>query len=87
LDKNDKKPQEIDELTTKINTSDIIKQELERNKNDELNIVPKKPNWDLKSQVETRLEKLKRKTQKVIVEILREKLAAEARTDSDTDNE
>jgi len=37
-------------------------------------VVPKKPNWDLHSQVEGRLDRLKRRTQRAIVEILREKL-------------
>jgi coiled-coil domain-containing protein 12 len=39
--------------------------------------MPKKPNWDLKVQVEGKLLKLKNRTQKAIVEILREKLAEE----------
>lgn len=59
--------------------TDIIKLELQKFQSDELNIMPKKPNWDLKVQVEGKLEKLKNRTQKAIVEILREKLAAEAR--------
>ena len=37
-------------------------------------VVPQKPNWDLHSQVEGRLDRLKRRTQRAIVEILREKL-------------
>lgn len=59
--------------------TNIIKLELQKFQGDELNIMPKKPNWDLKVQVEGKLEKLKNRTQKAIVEILREKLAAEAR--------
>jgi len=57
---------------------DVIKLELQKFQDEELNIMPKKPNWDLKVQVEGKLEKLKNRTQKAIVEILREKLAAEA---------
>ena len=57
--------------------TDVIKQELEKFQDSELNIMPKKPNWDLKVQVEGKLLKLKNRTQKAIVEILREKLAAE----------
>lgn len=56
----------------------VIQKELEQFKTEELNVVPKKPNWDLKSQVEGRLEKLKRRTQRAIVEMLREKMAKEA---------
>lgn len=59
--------------------TNIIRLELQKFEGDELNIMPKKPNWDLKVQVEGKLEKLKNRTQKAIVEILREKLAAEAR--------
>jgi len=64
---------------------DVIKRELAQHTEEELNIVPKKPNWDLKSQVEDRIQKLKRRTQRAIVEILREKLAAESRNDDDDD--
>ena len=55
--------------------TDLIKEELAQHDGNELNIVPKKPNWDLKCQIEDKIQKLKRKTQKAIVEILREKLA------------
>jgi hypothetical protein len=48
---------------------------------DDFNIAPKKINWDLKTQVESKLEKLRRRTQKVIVEILREKLATQVEDD------
>ena len=58
-------------------STDIIKEELAQYKEEELNIVPKKPNWDLKVMMEERIQKLKRRTQRAIVEILREKLAAE----------
>lgn len=62
--------------------TDIIKLELQKFNDDELNIMPKKPNWDLKVQVEGKLQKLKNRTQKAIVEILREKLAAEQNDES-----
>mmetsp|Transcript_31790 Transcript_31790/g.53630 ORF Transcript_31790/g.53630 Transcript_31790/m.53630 type:complete len:180 (-) Transcript_31790:384-923(-) len=62
--------------------ADVIKLELEKYQNEEeLNIMPKKPNWDLKSQIEGKLEKLQRRTQKAIVEILREKIANEVDID------
>jgi coiled-coil domain-containing protein 12 len=56
---------------------DIIAKELQLLKSEEINIVPKKANWDLKNQVSSKLEKLKRRTQRSIVEILREKIAAD----------
>jgi len=62
---------------------DIILKELAENSSEELHIVPKKPNWDLKNQISDSLNKLKKKTQKSIVEILREKLENEQRTDSE----
>lgn len=58
---------------------DVIQQELQAMKTDEVNpiLVPKKLNHDLHSMVEGRLERLKRRTQRAIVEILREKLSQE----------
>lgn len=65
------------ELVVPHSEMDVIKKELQQFQDNELNIMPKKPNWDLKVQVEGKLQKLKNRTQKAIVEILREKLAAE----------
>lgn len=62
---------------TPPSTEDVIKKELSQFQDNELNLMPKKPNWDLKVQVEGKLQKLKNRTQKAIVEILREKLATE----------
>ena len=56
---------------------DIISKELQMLKSEEINIVPKKANWDLKNQVSSKLDKLKRRTQRSIVEMLREKIAAD----------
>lgn len=65
---------------------DVIKAELSAiNQEDELNIVPKKLNWDLKSQIASKIERLERRTQRAIVELLREKMAKE--DGNDTDNE
>lgn len=61
----------------KVEEQDIITKELKELASDEINIVPKKPNWDLKNQVAAKLDKLKRRTQRAIVDILREKVAAE----------
>ena len=62
---------------------DVIARELKELASDEINIVPKKPNWDLKQQVSGKLDKLRRRTQRAIVDILREKVAAENADDID----
>lgn len=62
---------------------DVIKKELAQHTEEELNIIPKKPNWDLKCQVEDRIQKLKRRTQRAIVDILREKLTVDAANEID----
>jgi len=62
---------------------DIIKVELDALKSDELHIVPKKQNQDLKNMVASRLEKLKRRTQRAIVDILREKMTSEEDSSDD----
>ena len=65
--------------------TDLIKIELAQYNEEELNVVPKKANWDLKSQIDEKLNRLKRKTQRAIVDILREKLA-ERSDDEDNDD-
>ena len=59
--------------------SELLKAELEEAKGagGELNIVPRKPNWDLKEQVAGQLDRLRRRTQRAIVDILKDKLAQE----------
>jgi coiled-coil domain-containing protein 12 len=42
-----------------------------------MQLVPKHPNWDLKANIESRMCKLRRRTQRAIVDILREKMATE----------
>lgn len=56
----------------------LLEEELDKVKSDEINLVPKKINADLKQQIAPKLEKLKRRTQKAIVDILREKLSMES---------
>ena len=46
-----------------------------------LNIAPKKVDWDLKRDVEKRLKKLQRRTQRAIVELIRKRVEQEARED------
>ena len=38
-----------------------------------LNIVPKKPNWDLKRDVQKKLQKLARRTQRSVAEMIQAK--------------
>jgi len=40
-----------------------------------LNVAPKKANWDLKRDVEKKLEKLERRTQRAILEIMQQQEA------------
>ena len=54
----------------------IFDSELAKLESEEINIVPKHPHWDLKQGVQARLDKLKRRTQKAIVDILRAKIAS-----------
>lgn len=58
-----------------------VKEQLESGKTaaviDELditNLAPRKPDWDLKRGVAKKLEKLERKTQKAIAELIRDRL-------------
>ncbi|KAI9319101.1 mRNA splicing factor [Dichotomocladium elegans] len=47
---------------------------------DLFNLQPKKPNWDLKRDVQKKLDKLDRKTQRAILELIRKRLAEEGDT-------
>ena len=44
---------------------------------DLLNLAPRKPDWDLKRDIAGKLEKLQRRTQRAIVDIVRQRLAEE----------
>jgi coiled-coil domain-containing protein 12 len=52
-----------------------------------LNILPRNNNWDVKKLLEPKLEKLKKRTQKAIVDFLREKLANMSEEGSDEEAE
>ena len=43
----------------------------------QLDVAPKKANWDLKQHIAKKLEKLERRTQQAIVELIKEKVAQE----------
>ena len=72
-------PKESEPVHPPQSQSDPIKKELQvyAQSDDALNIVPRKANWDLKSMVTKKLEKLERRTQLAIVDILREKMNSE----------
>ena len=59
-------------------SKDVLAKELAAMEKDgAMQLVPKHPNWDLKANIESRMNKLRRRTQRAIVDILREKMAAE----------
>lgn len=80
------KANEEEEVGNIIENSDnLLKKELRIHESEELNILPKSSNWDIKKSFEPKLEKLRRRTQRAIVDFLREKL--NSATDSDGDSE
>ncbi|ORX85332.1 hypothetical protein BCR32DRAFT_265728 [Anaeromyces robustus] len=69
----------LDEVTVESVVEKYTKETLEKEKSQSneinlQNLAPKKPNWDLKRDLEKRLEKLEKKTQICINEIIRERL-------------
>ncbi|EPB87798.1 hypothetical protein HMPREF1544_05458 [Mucor circinelloides 1006PhL] len=64
------------ETETKDFTKEALAQAAEKQKEevDLFNLAPKKPNWDLKRDVEKKLERLDRRTQRAIYEIIRQRL-------------
>ncbi|KAI9256929.1 mRNA splicing factor [Sporodiniella umbellata] len=64
------------ESETKHLTKEALAEHAEKEKEevDLFNLAPKKPNWDLKRDVEKKLTKLDKKTQKAIYEIIRLRL-------------
>eukprot|EP00252_Welwitschia_mirabilis_P008328 TRINITY_DN2010_c0_g1_i2.p1 TRINITY_DN2010_c0_g1~~TRINITY_DN2010_c0_g1_i2.p1 ORF type:complete len:170 (+),score=51.42 TRINITY_DN2010_c0_g1_i2:137-646(+) len=47
-----------------------------------VSIAPKKPNWDLHRAVEKKLEKLQRRTQKALIELMQEQLQPSSQIDA-----
>uniref|UniRef100_A0A7S0E0K0 Coiled-coil domain-containing protein 12 n=1 Tax=Hanusia phi TaxID=3032 RepID=A0A7S0E0K0_9CRYP len=41
----------------------------------QLDVAPKKPNWDLKQHIQKKLEKLERRTQQAIIEMIKDRVA------------
>ncbi|EDO49423.1 predicted protein, partial [Nematostella vectensis] len=64
-----------------LSVEEEVKDHLEKAKSDKVieevdltNLAPRKPDWDLKRDVAKKLEKLERRTQSAIVEIIRDRL-------------
>lgn len=53
-----------------------MKTPLEINDIDITNLAPRKVDWDLKRDISKKLEKLERRTQRAIVELIRDRLTA-----------
>eukprot|EP00727_Mastigamoeba_balamuthi_P009419 m51a1_g51 hypothetical protein (214) ;mRNA; r:171080-172055 len=61
---------------------------LDAAKDDEnVSLMPKKRNWDLKRDIKPKLDKLERRTQRAIYELLRQKLKTEAQEEEDEDED
>lgn len=76
----------INSIIEEVDYDEMLDKELELITNQLAQQDPvafKKINSDLKRQVEKKLEKLKKKTQRSIVEILRERLASEAKEEDE----
>ncbi|KAI7882946.1 mRNA splicing factor [Lichtheimia hyalospora FSU 10163] len=67
------------ESETKNFTKDALAEAAVKEKEevDLFNLQPKKPNWDLKRDVEKKLERLDRRTQKAVLELIRQRLSNE----------
>lgn len=72
------------ERTKPVDVTDKVSEQLEAGKPapvieevDLINLAPRKPDWDLKRDVAKKIEKLERRTQRAIAEIIRERLQAE----------
>ncbi|KAG6855959.1 hypothetical protein H0H87_009076 [Tephrocybe sp. NHM501043] len=64
----------VEGLAEKIITEDELRRAQEL---DIFNIAPKRPNWDLKRDMDKKLAKLERKTQEAIHALIRQRLAAQ----------
>ncbi|KAI9989258.1 hypothetical protein PInf_019419 [Phytophthora infestans] len=102
MERKDAPQQEEDaEMTTSVKTDDNADdlvgkvgqlQEDDAKTEDEsddelLNLAPKRANWDMERDIAPMLRKLERRTQHAIVEILREKLAAEQQEEGSDDDD
>lgn len=77
--------EEIGEITDKVKDElDNQDQGVVMDKLDFSNLAPRKPDWDLKRDIAPKLEKLERRTQKAIAELIRERLKEEDLADAVT---
>ena len=73
----------------KKKVDDVIARELEAHAKEQgdagdlLNIAPRKPNWDLKRDLSTKMEKLNKRTKYAIVELIKQRIEAESNADED----
>ncbi|KAG2505797.1 hypothetical protein JM16_009127 [Phytophthora kernoviae] len=72
--------EKVAQIEEGVNTEDESEDEL-------LNLAPKRANWDMERDIAPMLRKLERRTQHAIVEILREKMAAEQEEEEDDDDD
>lgn len=59
-------------------SDELVRLEREYGDGDVVNVVPKDPTWDLKRDLEPKLAILARRTQRAIVDLIRERLSAAA---------
>ncbi|ORX50325.1 hypothetical protein BCR36DRAFT_412348 [Piromyces finnis] len=64
----------VENIVEKYTKETLDKEKAQSNEINLQNLAPKKPNWDLKRDLEKKLEKLEKKTQICINEIIRERL-------------
>ena len=77
--------EEIGEITDKVKDElDNQDQGVVMDKLDFSNLAPRKPDWDLKRDIAPKLEKLERRTQKAIAELIRDRLKEEDLADAVT---
>ncbi|KAG7394005.1 hypothetical protein PHYBOEH_005928 [Phytophthora boehmeriae] len=79
-DKADGLVEKVAQIEEEANTEDESDDEL-------LDLAPKRANWDMERDIAPMLRKLERRTQHAIVEILREKMAAEQQEDDEEDDD
>lgn len=93
----DAKKQKIEEKTEEKKTS-VLQEALQeaqsdistsksKQQNAITDMAPKKVNWDLKRDIQEKLSKLERRTQKAIVELLKERLEREAIEETNEDSD
>ncbi|XP_078661597.1 coiled-coil domain-containing protein 12-like [Branchiostoma floridae x Branchiostoma belcheri] len=76
------------EAAKPVQVEPIVQEQLEASKPvplveevDLVNLAPRKPDWDLKRDVAKKLEKLEKRTQRAIAELIRERLQSGERED------